>query len=333
MKNKKDLSEEFPYADPKIIFAFELLYKKSTTLENKFTKLLTKNPYGLISLPFPIFGTRLNQKERYWQNSNLRFVQEALIRFYMNSFQEDIINVAKKWKLDSSRYLIEEEHFAVPFMLPARQLFERELFLFQLINRIPSLKRQFPEADPDLLEQFSPFKWEKEIQNLMGKYGFEGFWKESIETLLLSGKWFMPRNPSIVTIELYDDNGNVDPKIFLEIFPSTPAKELEMRWEEIQWLKETIFRWKKKKRKLREDIFETLILDTSEKRWEFVETRFQNSKSLNQRKRAVKAILKKQQRILKEFREAQKRSVKILPRNIKLQIEKLKQPTKKLLIY
>lgn len=202
------------------------IYERETTEAEKFLDLKERNVEKLIKIIEPIKKVK-NADQRLQLRLNQLAEQIALLTLRKGLFVESVLAIARRWKLDSKKYLVCHISFHEGNMTPPA------VVLWQHLLLITGIKARQPVAFVK--------RWDEEVEDLMKRFGLETYWRQSINILLLSGTWFLPRHTSIIVLKLYNSRHELDPKLSLEVFsPTTPA-EIKHRWKEVAELKKELF--------------------------------------------------------------------------------------------
>jgi hypothetical protein len=180
----------------------------------------------------------------------------AVITLNNKQFIKDIINLAERNCLGKIKYELPLQDLRGNTS-SAINAWECRLKYFSLVFLSKKIRRAKGVYDIEKLfiDTYLPPKFEQKVLTLMDKYGFEFFWYESILHLLLTGVWYLPKNASVIFINLESPRKISIPNkasLTLGVYSLTTREEIYYRWKEIGLLKKQMFSSLKERQKHRD---------------------------------------------------------------------------------
>lgn len=233
-------------------------FEEETIEKEKFQYLLSRDVRNLIQIG-DVTTPKAKETKNKKKIKNLLY-NRALLTLDDKNFIEDIVKFARTHNLATIRYSLD---VASIFSRPQQVIlgaWEFRLQYFSIINFSKKLKTSNKDLAQIFVDSFLPPKFEKKLRALMDKYGLEFFWYESILLLLLTGIWYLPRNTSVIHLNLELDESHYkggEASVSLELSSLTTLEEIRGRWNEIEALQKLVFPSMKERNKPKklEDVY------------------------------------------------------------------------------
>lgn len=269
--------------------------------------LIVDNPVGELddSQTAKIYRSRINQAFRKLASLNL----------YKADFVKDVLTLAKKWDLSGEVFITAHTDFFEYHTLPAVNFWNLHLTAMTAVVA--------KKYNLSLEKGFNLWRFfQDDLAAFMQKYDFEEYWRESLQCLLLSGEWYLPRHASIICVEFYDDPemSKPNPRISFMVFKDTPAEEIKMRWKEVEALRKEVYPGKRTRNRNRKEAEKLLGLDTLAL-GDLVEKEMRRGGGYRKTWKAKKMTMS---RLRQDMYNVKPETLKIIPRAIQRQADVLK---------
>ena len=313
------------------------LRERETTKDEKFKFLIDKDIEKLIQPSFDEKVEKKGWRKLYRKKLNKAFRNTAIVLLDDKEFTKDILNFAEAHDLFRTKYELSPLDFYDYSYSPAITAWECRLKYLSLFYWETQIKQKGGSYE----DAYLPPKFEKKMVDLVDKYGLEFFWYESIAHLLLTGIWYLPRNASVIHLNIAWKYGEMKTSsLMLEMFSITSQKEIESRWNEIESLRKEVFPSLKERLKSR-DIDKAFLatFKGDEELLNLIESKMRNIKEglsskngqheYRLQKANVKKTIARAKRDYSDFLKAYKR----LPHRIAMQMIVLEQPLESISIF
>lgn len=241
--------------------------EEEVSLDEKFCYLLDNDIEKLIRPSIEEKWVKSKGDKEARKKLNGLFQNIAITTLANPKFRDDILKLAEKAWLTTTRYEVRKEDFYVGVQSSAIRAWHCRLQ--DLSSEFFERKRRFAASETNVIDLFVktylPPKIDVEIYRLMSKHHLEFYWYESIVHLLLNGVWWLPRHSSVICINLIDwertKSRPGEVTMDLKLSSLTGREEIYSRWNEIKSLKSEIFpktKLRKRARKV-DDVYSTKL--------------------------------------------------------------------------
>lgn len=254
------------FIDRRLLDRTASLSEEDVSLDEKFCYLIDNNIKKLIrpSIEEDWFKSKNDKEARKKLNGIFRNIAINTLREL--EFKKDILKLAEKAWLSTTRYEVKKDDFYVGTQSSAIRAYYHRLQYLSNIFLSKKVKSVSGEIDIAHLfvKTYLPPKVDADIYKLMSKYHLGFYWYESIAHLLLNGIWWLPRHSSVICINLVDwdkaKSRHGEITMDLKISSLTDREEIFSRWNEIESLKAEIFPKTKMRKRARnlDDIYSTM---------------------------------------------------------------------------